>query len=152
MGLLRQLTRERRLAVVVSTHDLELALRTADVVWLVMPGGELVAGAPEDVVLAGNVAQAFEGRQVRFHPEERSFRLLSGDRGEAVVHGTGLRAALAAAVLEREGYAVTNTAAPGAPAVDAHEAGWRLTNDQTERSGADFASLAACLRERRRAS
>jgi iron complex transport system ATP-binding protein len=152
MGLLRQLTRERPLAVVVSTHDLELALRTADVVWLVMPGGELVAGAPEDVVLAGNVAQAFEGRQVRFHPEERSFRLLSGDRGEAVVHGTGLRAALAAAVLEREGYAVTNTAAPGAPAVDAHEAGWRLTNDQTERSGADFASLAACLRERRRAS
>ena len=40
MGLLRQLTRERPLAVVVSTHDLELALRTADVIWLVMPGGE----------------------------------------------------------------------------------------------------------------
>ena len=40
MGLLRQLTRDRPLAVVVSTHDLELALRTADTIWLVMPGGE----------------------------------------------------------------------------------------------------------------
>jgi iron complex transport system ATP-binding protein len=152
MGLLRQLTRERPLAVVVSTHDLELALRTADVVWLVMPGGELVAGAPEDVVLAGNLAQAFEGRQIRFHPEGRSFRLLTGDRGEAVVHGVGLRATLAAAVLEREGYAVSNAAAAGALAVHAHEAGWRVTNDDTERSGADFASLAAFLRERRTAS
>jgi iron complex transport system ATP-binding protein len=152
IGLLRQLTRERPLAVVVSTHDLELALRTADLVWLVMPGGELVAGAPEDVVLAGNLAQAFEGRQIRFHPEERSFRLLTGDRGSAVVHGAGLRATLAAAVLEREGYAVSNAAAAGALAVHAHEAGWRVTNDDTERSGADFASLAAFLRGRRTAS
>jgi len=152
IGLLRRLTRERPLAVVVSTHDLELALRTADVVWLVMPGGELVAGAPEDVVLAGNLARAFEGRQIRFHPEERSFRLLTGDRGEAMVHGAGLRATLAAAVLEREGYAVTNATAAGALAVYTHEAGWRLTNDHTERSGADFASLAAFLRGRRTAS
>ena len=37
MGLLRQLTRDGSLAVVVSTHDLELALRTADVVWLSCP-------------------------------------------------------------------------------------------------------------------
>mgnify|MGYP001798496804 CR=1 FL=1 len=56
MGLLRQLTRDAPLAVVVSTHDLELALRTADVVWLVMPGGELVTGAPEDVIVSGAIA------------------------------------------------------------------------------------------------
>ena len=121
MGLLRQLTRERPLAVVVSTHDLELALRTADVVWLVMPGGELVTGAPEDVVLSGGIGQAFEGRQIRFHPEERSFRLLTGERRRrASVHGSGLRAALAAAVLEREGYAVVPPDAAIAPAVSVH--------------------------------
>ncbi|PYR88468.1 MAG: ABC transporter ATP-binding protein [Acidobacteria bacterium] len=152
IGLLRRLTRERPLAVVVSTHDLELALRTADVVWLFMPGGELVTGAPEDVVLAGNLARAFEGRQIRFHPEERSFRLVTGDRGEAVVHGAGLRARLAAAVLEREGYAVTNATAADGLVVHARETGWRVTNDHTERSGADFASLAAFLRGRRTAS
>ncbi len=103
MGLLRQLTRDRPLAVVVSTHDLELALRTADTIWLVMPGGEVVTGAPDDVVLSGAIGQAFEGRQIRFHQEERSFRLLTGTSGAAAVHGAGLRASLAAAVLEREG-------------------------------------------------
>jgi iron complex transport system ATP-binding protein len=106
MGLLRQLTRDASIAVIVSTHDLELALRTADVVWLVLPGGELMTGAPEDVVVSGGIAQAFEGRRIRFHAEERSFRWLTGDRGSATVQGEGLPAAMARAVLEREGYEV----------------------------------------------
>jgi iron complex transport system ATP-binding protein len=149
MGLLRQLTRDGRLAVVVSTHDLELALRTADVIWLVMPGGELMTGAPEDVVLAGGLGRAFEGRRIRFHPEERSFRLLTGDRGEAVVRGSGIRASLATAVLEREGYAVVPASETCALAVDADESGWRASIDRGDCNGADFASLAAFLRGRR---
>jgi iron complex transport system ATP-binding protein len=80
MGLLRRLTRGGPLAVIASTHDLELALRTADVIWLAMPGGELVTGAPEDVVLTGDLGRAFEGRQTRFDPEARRFTW----RGEEV--------------------------------------------------------------------
>ncbi len=154
IGLLRQLTREAKLAVVISTHDLELALRTADRVWLVMPGGELMTGAPEDVVLAGGIAQAFEGRHIRFHPEVRSFRLLTGDGGDAAVHGSGLRAALTAAVLEREGYAVVSTAPleGGGLSVHADDAGWRATIGDREIRGSDFASLAAFVRGRRRAA
>lgn len=149
MGVLRQLTREGRLAVVVSTHDLELALRTADVIWLVMPGGEFVTGAPEDVVVSGAIAQAFEGRQIRFQSEERSFRLLTGDQGTAVVLGRGLRAAMARAVLEREGYGVTtDDECEGALRVDAHEFGWRASAESHEWNGHDFASLAAFLRRR----
>jgi iron complex transport system ATP-binding protein len=150
MGLLRHLTRDAALAVVVSTHDLELALRSADVVWLVMPGGELMTGAPEDVVLAGGLAEAFEGRQIRFHPEERTFRLLTGDRGEAVVHGCGLRAALATAVLEREGYAVVPSSEQCALSIRVHDSGWCVSSGDAERGGADFASLAGFLRERSR--
>ena len=117
-----------------------------------MPGGELVTGAPEDVVLSGGIAQAFEGRQIRFHPEERSFRLLTGERRRrASVRGSGLRAALATAVLEREGYAVVPASAIARRAVGRtrDESGWRLSTDDGECSGADFASLAECLRGRR---
>src|SRR4029079_982164 len=104
MALLRRLTRASARAVVVSTHDLDLALRTADLIWLLLPGGEVVTGAPEDVTVSGAIAAAFEGRQIRFHPEERSFRWLTGERGSARVSGTGLRADMVRAVLEREGY------------------------------------------------
>ncbi|MEP7306193.1 MAG: AAA family ATPase [Acidobacteriota bacterium] len=149
MGLLRELTRDGGLAVVVSTHDLELALRTADLVWLVMPGGELMTGAPEDVVLSGGIGRAFEGRQIRFHPEERSFRLLTGNGGDAVVRGSGLHAALAGAVLEREGYAVVPASDPRTLCVHARESGWQAVCGDVESGGADFASLAAFLRARR---
>jgi iron complex transport system ATP-binding protein len=147
MGLLRRLTREAQLAVIVSTHDLELALRTADAVWLLMPGGELITGAPEDVVISGGIAQAFEGRQIRFHGEERSFRWLTGDRGVAAVRGSGLRAAMARAVLEREGFAVTTDGADeDTVTVDVDESGWCVRDSGGDWHGPDFASLAAFLR------
>jgi len=106
MGLLRYLAREENIAIVLSTHDLELALRMADTIWLVMPGGTLRAGAPEDVVLTGHVAEAFQSENICFHSGERTFRLVTGSRGRAVVRGNGLHASLAAAVLEREGFEV----------------------------------------------
>jgi len=75
MGLLRHLAREENLAIVMSTHDLELALRLADTLWLVMRNGQLCAGAPEDMILAGGIDEAFPSQTIRFLPEERSFRL-----------------------------------------------------------------------------
>jgi iron complex transport system ATP-binding protein len=146
MGLLRRLTRTESLAVVVSTHDLELALRTADVVWLLMPGGEVITGAPEDVMLSGAIATAFEGRQIRFHPEERTFRWLTGDRGEATVCGRGLRAAMARATLEREGYtpAVEHARAPLNVVVS--DSGWTASTSANEVSGETFRALAAHVR------
>jgi iron complex transport system ATP-binding protein len=51
MQLLVTLAHEQGVAVVVSTHDLELALRIAHRPWL-FGGGGLLMGAPEDLVLA----------------------------------------------------------------------------------------------------
>jgi iron complex transport system ATP-binding protein len=146
MGLLRRLTRENAIAVVVSTHDLELALRTADMVWLLLPGGGIGTGAPEDVTLSGAIALAFEGRQIRFDPEERSFRWLTGERGQAAVLGRGLRADMVRAVLEREGYAVGPD--DGRPQVTVHieDETWTVSADGARASGNTFRALAAHLR------
>lgn len=146
MGLLRRLTRESALAVVISTHDLELALRTADIVWLLLPGGEVVSGAPEDVMLSGAIAQAFEGRQIRFHPEERTFRWLTGERGDAMVSGQGLRAEMARAVLEREGYAVVGDSERPSMSVWTDDATWTMCANGTRVSGETFGALATHVR------
>ncbi len=144
MALLRRLTREHSLAVILSTHDLELALRIADVVWLLMPGGDVVTGAPEDVIASGAISQAFEGRQVRFNPEERTFRWLTGERGFAAVEGSGLRADMAKAVLEREGYAVIADR-PCALTVQVDDEEWRVSATGISR-GTTFRDLAAYVR------
>jgi iron complex transport system ATP-binding protein len=146
VGLLRRLTRAGDLAAIVSTHDIELALHTADVVWLLGPGGAIATGAPEDVMLSGAVARAFEGRQIRFHAEERSFRWLTGERGRATVRGAGLPATMARATLEREGYAVDEGTGPAQLLVVAGDSGWTVASNGDEATGTTFRALAAHLR------
>jgi iron complex transport system ATP-binding protein len=146
MGLLRRLTRESALAVILSTHDLELALRTADVIWLLMPGGELVTGAPEDVMLSGAISTAFEGRRIRFHAEERAFRWLTGERGTAAVSGQGIRCRMACAVLEREGFATVAGDVAASIALRVDDSSWTLTQAGALARGNTFSALADHLR------
>jgi iron complex transport system ATP-binding protein len=147
MGLLRRLARDEHLAVVASTHDLELALRTADTLWLITPDGRLHAGAPEDVVVDGRIEEAFRGETIRFSPEEQTFRLVTGDRGEAVVHGGGLRATLARAVLEREGFAVVSTGDAVLTVVADGASGWQASFGDRVSRGERFTALASFVRD-----
>ncbi|WP_450169689.1 ABC transporter ATP-binding protein [Streptomyces chengmaiensis] len=73
--LLRDLARSRGLTVVVSTHDLELALRVADAVWLVDRSLRVHAGAPEDLIARGAVAAAFDAEHLAFDAASGSFGL-----------------------------------------------------------------------------
>ncbi|MFE6718954.1 ABC transporter ATP-binding protein [Streptomyces albidoflavus] len=103
--LLRDLARSKGLTVVVSTHDLELALRVADAVWLVGRDARVDSGAPEDLVRAGAVAAAFDADHLAFDPATGTFGLRRAHRGTLTVDAPpGLRPLLARA-LAREGYA-----------------------------------------------
>ena len=68
LGLLRRLARERSLAVIVSTHELELALRIADRVWLIGPDRRLHTGTPEELTLDGAINTVFDGADLAFDP------------------------------------------------------------------------------------
>jgi len=73
--LLRRLARERDLAVLLSTHDLELALRVADHVWLLRPDGTLATGTPEELALSGLIGETFDRGDLRFDPATGVFVL-----------------------------------------------------------------------------
>lgn len=59
MRLLHKLAKETRKAILISTHELDLALQVADQIWLMDSAGQLVAGPPEELVLNGAFQQAF---------------------------------------------------------------------------------------------
>lgn len=60
MTLLRRLAHEHGKGVLVTTHDLHLALQTADDIWLAGDGKKLVRGIPEDLVLDGAFDRIFQ--------------------------------------------------------------------------------------------
>ncbi len=69
MHLLAGLARDGR-GVLISTHDLDLALRTVDRVWLIGAGGELSAGLPAELRQAGAFERAFDSPELaRYLPD-----------------------------------------------------------------------------------
>lgn len=70
---LREITRLHGIAVLLSTHDLDLALRNADRIWLMGAGSQITTGTPEDLVLDGSIDRAFSRENFRFDPEHGSF-------------------------------------------------------------------------------
>lgn len=106
MAMLRELTRTTGCAILLSTHDLDLALRSADRIWLLETGGVIHTGVPEELVLNGAFAAAFRSPGVEFDIAQGVFRLQRPQCGAAVVHGEGLYAHWTTRALERIGFEV----------------------------------------------
>ncbi|MDR2498618.1 MAG: ABC transporter ATP-binding protein [Tannerellaceae bacterium] len=68
MMLLRKLSREHRKTILLSTHDLEQAIRTVDSFWMLRRGSQAVCGTPEDLILGGAMASLFEKNGQTFDP------------------------------------------------------------------------------------
>lgn len=107
MRLLHQLARETNKAIVLSTHELDLALQVADQIWLMSTGGELVAGLPEELVLNGSFQLAFDKDGINFDPATGNFVIHNGGREQIIVEGEGTAAFWTRKALARKGYVLT---------------------------------------------
>ena len=73
MALLRRLSREKNLAVLLSTHDLDLALRQADRLWLLGTDGTLRQGEPEALARSGALAETFAHESLQWNALQTCF-------------------------------------------------------------------------------
>lgn len=108
MQLLRHLVRETSQAILLSTHDLDLALRLADKIWLLAEGGFLHIGAPEDLVLSGAFTEVFHSKGVKFDVSTGEFHLHTPIRSEVSLLGEGREAIWTKRALQRAGFAVVS--------------------------------------------
>ena len=104
MNILLRLTRSMNKAVLVSTHELDLALQTADEIWLAGRNQSILKGIPEDLVLNGVFDEIF-----RF----KGFDLRTGKFQHEIKHsiiikvtGEGHELLWTKNALERNGFAV----------------------------------------------
>lgn len=83
LRILRDVAWTEGRAVVAALHDLDLALRYADRVWLFDPKADpsrVIVGGPEDLLLSGAVERVFSSRSVRYDPLDGTFELRNGAR------------------------------------------------------------------------
>ncbi|MBN1928121.1 MAG: ABC transporter ATP-binding protein [Chlorobiaceae bacterium] len=108
--LLKTLAKEQGKAVVLSTHELDLALQAADRIWLMNPSGgsssAMVAAIPESLVLDGHLEHAFKRNGFEFDPFSGSFRFSREGVRQIGLVGEGITAYWTQRALERAGCMV----------------------------------------------
>jgi iron complex transport system ATP-binding protein len=104
MKVLRNLARKANKAILVATHELDLALQMADEIWLTGKNKNILTGIPEDLILSGTFDEIFQFK---------GFDLKTGKvqheahRGKTIqLTGEGYEYLWTKNALERSGYEV----------------------------------------------
>jgi iron complex transport system ATP-binding protein len=107
--LARSLAREKSKALVISTHDIDHALRFADKLWLMDRDHRFREGAPEDLATNGQIGRAFDGSGFRFDLGSGSFKsnLPAAPFAVAIENGTGHSRIWTERLIERLGLVPT---------------------------------------------
>lgn len=109
VGLLRKLTRDKDKCVIYSTHDLDTAINEADRIWLMTDTG-ICEGAPEDLMLSGMLAKAFESPLLTFSQTGGTFSFVREKLAPIALEGTGIVRKLTERALRRCGYRIEQDA------------------------------------------
>lgn len=142
MNLLRTLARETGKTILVATHELDLALQTADKIWLATQEKKIVTGIPEDLVLDGTFDAVFQ---------LKGFDLKTGKishtpyrKTSIQLDGTGPEYLWTKNALERNGYELEGDASTIIRILTlSDKINWELTHDNLN---TQFNSLAELLR------
>lgn len=107
MRLLHQLARKTNKGILISTHELDLALQVADKIWLLTKDGNLEAGSPEELVLNGTFESAFDKAGVLFDKSTGTFNIHQNSGRAIRVIGEGASAFWTKRALLRQGFEIT---------------------------------------------
>jgi iron complex transport system ATP-binding protein len=105
MLLLHRLAHKTGKSILLSTHELDLALQAADRIWLMSNEG-MVSGVPEELVFNGSFNKTFESRSYYFNADNGNFSMNYPMTGKVWVTGNKTRMYWTLRALARAGYMV----------------------------------------------
>lgn len=107
MELLHNLAREEQKSILISTHDMDVALKLSDSIWTLRPGEGIASGQTEDMLFAGSMSSLFDSADIDYDIQRATFVMgqKSGDKVVSV-KGDDRFSRWIVSALEREGYSI----------------------------------------------
>ena len=125
--MLRTLAHKLGKSILISTHELDLALGWADTIWLLDRAGAITAKAPEDLILDGDIERVFGDPRLRFDQERGEFSIAEEPGQQIHLTGEGLRYSWTCRALHRLGYGIiSGDLPPETSSITISEVGWTL--------------------------
>ena len=109
MTILRNLAYREQMGLLLSTHDLDLALRFADRLWMITTDGQLIQGYPEELAMSGEFAAIFANENLDWDAERGSFRAHPNPCLKAEIQGDGIHVFWTRRALERLGFGIAKS-------------------------------------------
>jgi iron complex transport system ATP-binding protein len=128
MTLLQRLTRELEYSVILSTHDLDLALQMADEIWLMMPNKGVYDGTPEELLHSRYLDEVFGNEILRFNPHSGNFVVVTKNKVPARAKGEGKMLEITIQAMRRLGYVFNENAIP-VVSVEVEKDKWLIEHD-----------------------
>lgn len=110
MLLLHKLAHNTRKAILLSTHELDMALQAADRIWLLTEKNGVECGVPEDLVFNGSFNRAFQSNSFVFNSANGNFSMNYPMNKKVWVTGDKTRMYWTLRALARAGFEVTEDA------------------------------------------
>jgi iron complex transport system ATP-binding protein len=107
LHLMHHLSQKSGKTVIFSTHDLQMAIRQSDKIWLIMDD-KLLEGSPEDLIIQGSFNDLFDSSSVYFNLEDGTFSFRSDNKGSIYLDGEGLRRYWTEKAIKRAGFSVSD--------------------------------------------
>lgn len=128
INLLGRLTREQGKTILFTTHDLSIAIKEADKLWLLSNEG-FNQGSPEDLILNGILAKIFNTHKVSFDNRRGDFTIKKTFKPYFNINGKMTASLWTRHALEKEGFTALEKEDLNYPAifVDQTETGYQWT-------------------------
>ena len=127
MLLLHKLAHKTQKAILLSTHELDLALQAADRIWLISTDKGIESGVPEDLVFDGSFTRTFQSKSYFFNAANGNFSMNYPMTKKVWVSGDKTRMYWTLRALARAGYEVVHNAEVQ---ILVTETGWSLNDKE----------------------
>lgn len=107
MNLLHNLVINHNKAVLLSTHDIDMALLLADRLWLLSRDKGLTIGVTEDIILSDKMAHFFKGDNIVFDKNSGNFLPNRKSDKKVIIKAKGYLYHWTKNIIEKHGYAAT---------------------------------------------
>lgn len=121
INTLQELTQKEKKTIIFTTHDLNIALKTADKIWLFLNDSHH-QGAPEDLILNNSIAQIFTQKEILFDEENFNFLIQPQAKKNIALLGEKNRIyTFTQKALQRKGFIINNLSNEKIQIIQNHE-------------------------------